>query len=104
MGPGVNLNSVLTADMDSVICDGGWGGIRTLGTLRYTRFPGVPNRPLWHPSENEPTSLVSIDRSCNPFITTLHHQSLITSHLRSLRRDPLGNRIQLRLQFGLALI
>ena len=28
----------------------GWGGIRTLGTLRYTRFPGVPNRPLWHPS------------------------------------------------------
>ena len=29
---------------------GGWGGIRTLGTLRYTRSPGVPNRPLWHPS------------------------------------------------------
>ncbi len=29
----------------------GWGGIRTRGTLRYTRFPGVPNRPLWHPSK-----------------------------------------------------
>jgi hypothetical protein len=29
---------------------GGWGGIRTLGTFRYTRFPGVPDRPLWHPS------------------------------------------------------
>ncbi len=29
---------------------GGWGGIRTRGTFRYTRFPGVPNRPLWHPS------------------------------------------------------
>ena len=28
----------------------GWGGIRTRGTFRYTRFPGVPNRPLWHPS------------------------------------------------------
>jgi hypothetical protein len=32
---------------------GGWGGIRTLGTLRYTRSPGVPNRPLWHPSERD---------------------------------------------------
>jgi hypothetical protein len=32
----------------------GWGGIRTLGTFRYTRFPGVPNRPLWHPSRMRP--------------------------------------------------
>ncbi len=23
-------------------------GIRTLGTLRFTRFPSVPDRPLWH--------------------------------------------------------
>src|SRR5262245_26456375 len=28
----------------------GWGGIRTPGTFRYTRFPGVHNRPLCHPS------------------------------------------------------
>src|SRR5215469_1828349 len=35
---------------DEGFSDGGWGGIRTLGTLRYTRSPGVPNRPLWHPS------------------------------------------------------
>ena len=27
---------------------GGEGGIRTLGTLRYTRFPGVIHRPLGH--------------------------------------------------------
>jgi hypothetical protein len=31
----------------------GWGGIRTRGTLRYTRFPGVPDRPLWHPSKKQ---------------------------------------------------
>jgi hypothetical protein len=30
--------------------DGGWGGIRTPGALRHTRFPGVHNRPLCHPS------------------------------------------------------
>src|SRR5437588_12649116 len=29
---------------------GGWGGIRTLGAFRHTRFPGVHNRPLCHPS------------------------------------------------------
>src|SRR3990170_987224 len=29
---------------------GGGGGIRTHGTRRYTRSPGVPIRPLWHPS------------------------------------------------------
>ena len=29
---------------------GGRGGIRTLGTLRYTRSPGVPVQPLLHPS------------------------------------------------------
>ena len=31
--------------------DGGWGGIRTPGAFRHTRFPGVHNRPLCHPSE-----------------------------------------------------
>jgi hypothetical protein len=29
----------------------GWGGIRTPGAFRHTRFPGVHNRPLCHPSE-----------------------------------------------------
>src|SRR5438477_26062 len=28
----------------------GWGGIRTLGAFQHTRFPGVHNRPLCHPS------------------------------------------------------
>jgi hypothetical protein len=28
----------------------GWEGIRTPGALRHTRFPGVHNRPLCHPS------------------------------------------------------
>ncbi len=28
--------------------DGGKGGIRTLGTLRYTVFPGLPFKPLTH--------------------------------------------------------
>src|SRR5690606_30561788 len=32
---------------------GGEGGIRTHGTLRYTRFPGVPDRPLQHLSERQ---------------------------------------------------
>ena len=27
-------------------CSGGEGGIRTLGTFRYTRFPSVLDRPL----------------------------------------------------------
>ena len=31
---------------------GGWEGIRTPGALRHTRFPGVHNRPLCHPSIN----------------------------------------------------
>ena len=30
--------------------NGGWGGIRTPGAFRHTRFPGVHNRPLCHPS------------------------------------------------------
>jgi hypothetical protein len=32
---------------------GGEGGIRTLGTLRYTRFPGEHLRPLGHLSAEE---------------------------------------------------
>src|SRR5205085_968560 len=31
--------------------EGGERGIRTLDTLRYTRFPGVPVQPLLHLSE-----------------------------------------------------
>ena len=30
--------------------ENGWGGIRTPGALRHTRFPGVHNQPLCHPS------------------------------------------------------
>ena len=30
---------------------GGWGGIRTPGAFRHTRFPGVHNQPLCHPSK-----------------------------------------------------
>ena len=30
---------------------GGGGGIRTHGSLRFTRFPSAPIRPLSHPSE-----------------------------------------------------
>ena len=41
-----DISSFAIVAYDSI----GWGGIRTLGTLRYTRSPGVPNRPLWHPS------------------------------------------------------
>ena len=29
---------------------GGWAGIRTPGAFQHTRFPGVHNRPLCHPS------------------------------------------------------
>src|SRR5882724_5585766 len=29
----------------------GWGGIRTPGAFRHTRFPGVHNQPLCHPSK-----------------------------------------------------
>ena len=32
---------------------GGEGGIRTHGSLHYTRFPGVPDRPLQHLSPDE---------------------------------------------------
>ena len=28
----------------------GWAGIRTPGAFQHTRFPGVHNRPLCHPS------------------------------------------------------
>src|ERR1051326_8655826 len=30
----------------------GWGGIRTPGAFRHTRFPGVHNQPLCHPSRS----------------------------------------------------
>src|SRR5687768_11595158 len=33
------------------VLHGGGRGIRTPGTLRYTRFPSEHNRPLCHPSE-----------------------------------------------------
>src|ERR1700748_1223076 len=46
----------------------GWEGIRTPGALRHTRFPGVHNRPLCHPSRSE-----VIDRRCR---TRLKLQSL----------------------------
>jgi hypothetical protein len=44
----------------------GWGGIRTRGTLRYTRSPGVPNRPLWHPSSKQTRTLVRVPNPFNP--------------------------------------
>ena len=34
-----------------VVLYGGEGGIRTLGTVRYTHFPGVLFRPLRHLSK-----------------------------------------------------
>jgi hypothetical protein len=34
----------------SVYEGNGWGGIRTPGAFRHTRFPGVHNQPLCHPS------------------------------------------------------
>ena len=37
----------------SAVFDGGEGGIRTLGTLRYTRFPSERTRPLCDLSANE---------------------------------------------------
>ena len=37
--------------------NGGWGGIRTPGAFRHTRFPGVHNRPLCHPSGQNPLPL-----------------------------------------------
>ena len=39
--------------------NGGWGGIRTPGAFRHTRFPGVHNRPLCHPSVKA-TSTVAV--------------------------------------------
>jgi hypothetical protein len=40
----------------------GWGGIRTPGAFRHTRFPGVHNRPLCHPSSRaSPTVVVICD-------------------------------------------
>lgn len=45
---------------------GGWGGIRTPGTLRYTRFPGVHNRPLCHPSKRSTATVAAVsDRRIN---------------------------------------
>ena len=45
-------------------------GIRTLGSLRYTRVPGVLLRPLGHPSvKNSGFCMVSLERK--PFKT--HH-------------------------------
>jgi hypothetical protein len=38
----------------------GWGGIRTPGAFRHTRFPGVHNRPLCHPSCTASSIVVSV--------------------------------------------
>ena len=44
---------------------GGWGGIRTLGTLlEFTRFPGEPVRPLRHPSVPERENLSGNRSDC----------------------------------------
>jgi hypothetical protein len=43
--------------LSSPRCGCGQGGIRTPGTFRYTRFPGVHNRPLCHLSREGRCSL-----------------------------------------------
>ena len=40
----------------------GWGGIRTPGAFRHTRFPGVHNQPLCHPSKQDCPTGGRIDR------------------------------------------
>src|SRR6202023_828315 len=50
----------------------GWGGIRTRGTFRYTRFPGVPNRPLWDPSSKQTGSLERLRSPFNPNCASRH--------------------------------
>ena len=40
-----------STQMRSPQLGGGWGGIRTPGAFRHTRFPGVHNQPLCHPSK-----------------------------------------------------
>ena len=42
---------------------GGEGGIRTLGTLPYTHFPGVRLRPLGHPTSGAKSTRLSPFRS-----------------------------------------
>ena len=42
------LREMQGASPRSMKCCGGEGGIRTLGTFRFTRFPVVPIRPLSH--------------------------------------------------------
>ena len=37
----------------------GWAGIRTPGAFRHTRFPGVHNRPLCHPSQKSAVKVVA---------------------------------------------
>ena len=37
--------------LDSLYEANGWGGIRTPGAFQHTRFPGVHNQPLCHPSK-----------------------------------------------------
>ena len=46
----VMSNCYATVALSSVYDGNGWGGIRTPGAFRHTRFPGVHNQPLCHPS------------------------------------------------------
>ena len=46
-GPG-GVHEHCVAQSHKLACFSGERGIRTLGTLRYTRFPIVPDRPLRH--------------------------------------------------------
>ena len=46
----------------SVHARGGGGGIRTHGSLRFTRFPSAPIRPLSHPSESSSRATASRER------------------------------------------
>ena len=53
-GINVMLPTKLTHSIIKEKLNGGEGGIRTRGTLRYTRFPIVHLRPLGHPSWEAP--------------------------------------------------
>ncbi len=51
--------------------DGGETGIRTLDTLRYTRFPSVRLQPLGHLSKPVlHTNLFSLTRSASPIVSS----------------------------------
>ena len=56
---------------------GGGGGIRTHGSLRFTRFPSAPIRPLSHPSESSSRATASRER----------RQAIAEHATESLQRD-----------------